>query len=103
MSEEYLADLAAGLVRLPRRDLPEALPATMPRGVAPGWTGPDEGWPPRPQGVTDLRPFEMAGAAVGFTQEELASRERALETTLADRRVRKELGARFAHVETDEV
>ncbi len=88
---------------MPRRDLPHALPRSLPKGLAPGWTGPEEGWPPRLRGVTDLQLFDLRGAESGFTEEEVAHREEILQIALNDPRVRTELGDRFVHVDTDEM
>jgi len=103
MSDEYLADLASGVARLPRSDLAQALPRSLPRGLAPGWTGPEEGWPPRTYGVSDLQDFDLPGAETGFTEEETAYRERILGIALGDPRVREVLGDKFAHIDTDEI
>ena len=75
-------------------------PTREPKARAPGFSGPEQGWPPRTVGVTNLgeiefRPFK------DHLNDELAKSLK--DAALRDERVRRALRNRFAHIDIDEM
>ena len=64
------------------------------------FTGPEEGWPPRPKGQTNIKEVvsqEIPGSLTDAMEESLRV------TAIQDGRVRKLLGGRFAYIGADEI
>lgn len=78
------------------RNLPEKKPE--PHTIE--FTGPEEGWPPRPKGRTNVQQVRSKEILRSLTEAREAAIRRA---ALRDLRVRKLLGDRFAYISTDEV
>jgi hypothetical protein len=74
------------------------LPREVPEVPELEFTGPGEGWPPRPRGQRDVRRLEaqpIPGALTDALEQEIRR------SALADGRVRALLGERFVHLTTD--
>lgn len=64
------------------------------------FTGPDQGWPPRPSGMRDPRPVESIPLP-GLLTLEVADEMRA--AAARSEKVRRLLGERFTHISTNQV
>ena len=76
------------------------LPEKPPKAVQLEFTGPEEGWPPRPKGrenVAEVPWREIRGSLTDALEAEIR------QAALQDTRVRELLGERFAYISTDEI
>lgn len=90
-----LLPLAGECQRPPKRQLP-----VPPEVHELEFTGPEEGWPPRPQeqtNVTEIVEEEIPGSLTDALEAEIR------QAALDDKHVQKLLGDRFAYISTDEV
>jgi hypothetical protein len=85
---------------LPVHDGLDLLPCEIPKPPRLAFTGPGEGWPPRPVGQCDVRFLEAEAIPGALTEAFEAEVRRA---ALEDRLVRELLGERFVHIHTDEL
>ena len=76
----------------------DLLPQEVPKPPRLAFTGPGEGWPPRPVGQSEVR-FLQAEPIAGTLTDSLE--QEILKNALEDRNVRSLLGGRFAHIHTD--
>lgn len=92
--------LALGACRENKQEAKQEIPSKPPAAPALEYTGPDQGWPPRVKGASDVRlvPWEeIPGSVTEALEGELR------QTALQDPRVRQELGERFAYLSADEI
>jgi hypothetical protein len=88
--------------RSPQADRPAVSDIVLPLGPAPlrlDFTGPREGFPPRPRDMRDVREVPWQPIR-GRLTDELAARLR--QTALQDAGVQEQLGRRFAYIGTEE-
>lgn len=78
----------------------QPLPLKSPRPVQLKFTGEDEGWPPRPRGMTNVKHVPWTPIP-GALNEELENQLR--RSALANNRARDALGERYAYIGADQV
>src|SRR5438105_3171003 len=92
-----LLALAAGEQQPPQ---PKPLPAKPPKAASLEFTGPGEGWPPRPRDQANVKEVAWTEIAGGLTEQRA---EQLRKAALRDASVRRLLGERFAYITTDTI
>lgn len=87
------------LPALAQSELPRP-PSAPPTGPVLEFTGPDQGWPPHPKGMRNLRPVRSRPLP-GTLTDDFKARVRT--AALRDPRVRNALGERFTYIKTRKV
>ena len=79
---------------------PKPLPAKPPKAPSLEFTGPREGWPPRPRDQANVKEVPWTETAGGLTEQRA---EQLRKAALRDASVRRLLGERFAYITTDTI